>query len=440
MSPNQPNPPLPNVALVPSPDEPADPLNAFVLAHRRGLPRTRGAKRFNAGEHVWIGGHGAERARLWLTEHRGLALRADLFTSIRRKGVADELHYGEIVALSGDFYETPEELFAETPARSQWLWPEHDAQRLREIFARELSWIEDRPASAPSPYPDYNVRLAWSAKSFIELALRNSDHFGWHNVLCYCRHHARALELAVQARGIESETFRQALYTNAFADHFLTDGFAAGHVRVPRAEIRAWAAQAGYSEKLAGALAKLLHDQDGHIDPRSLHGVDEGAQRPDSGLRVMDATGAEWYARCDGQLFLDRAASGSPAVERAVSAVAASVTELLLAWRRRELPPGVYGATRLVPFPHPQAPGLVQKFPADLAQAELEALCAGASWYEKVPWIGAGLRPEHVRALLLALPSLMAEFRAHVRADVAADPDTVSHIAPEYVSAYQELA
>lgn len=32
------------------------------------------------------------------------------------------------------------------------------------------------------------------------------------------------------------ETFRWALFTNAFADHFLTDAFAAGHVRVPRAE------------------------------------------------------------------------------------------------------------------------------------------------------------------------------------------------------------
>mgnify|MGYP000190336716 CR=1 FL=1 len=74
------------------------------------------------------------------TEDIGLAVREGLFTSIRRQGIDDELHYGELVALSGDFYESPEELFAETPARLPWLWPEHDAQRLREIFARELGW------------------------------------------------------------------------------------------------------------------------------------------------------------------------------------------------------------------------------------------------------------------------------------------------------------
>lgn len=115
-----------------------------------------------------------------------------------------------------------------------------------------------------------------------------------------------------------NETFRRALYTNAFADHFLTDAFAAGHIRVPRAEIRNWAEARGLGDKIAGALSKLLHDQDGHIDLESLHGpVDENDGRPEDGLLVQDSTGTSWSTRCDGQLFLETNAAQSTAVERA---------------------------------------------------------------------------------------------------------------------------
>jgi hypothetical protein len=415
-----------------------DPFSIFVSAHRRHLPATRG-KRFNSGEHVWLGGAGAERARQVVGHTLGVRLREDLFTSIARRFSREPLQYGEIVALSGDFYESAEQLFEEKPSAFPLLSGQADLDGLRVAFAEELDWIEDREKRRIArPYPDENIRFAWSAKSYVELALRNVDHFGWHNVRAYVRHHREALRLAAEARGAENETFRRALYTNAFADHFLTDGFAAGHVRVPRAEIRAWAQERGLNDKIGGSLSKILHDQDGHVDLSSLHGVvDESTRAPEDGLAVEDSKGVRWLTRCDGQLFLGP--EDSVTVQRPILAVTASVMELLYAWLRGELPRGVYDATTFVPFPRTDAAPLSTKFSADMSEDERAALWKSVAWYSKIPWIGGVIR-EHLDELLQVLPDLMAQLRARVVADVATDRESIERMAPRYVTAFAQIA
>ena len=182
-----------------------------------------------------------------------------MFASISRRDGREHLQYGELVALSGDFYETPEELFNEKPSPLPWLYESNDLSDLQKIFSNELQWIEARQQGKGSKtYPNENIRLAWNAKSYVELALRNTDHFGWHNIVTYCKYHAEALQLASSSRGQETDIFRQALYTNAFADHFLTDGFAAGHIRVPRSEILCWAQNKGYGERLRDFCASFF--------------------------------------------------------------------------------------------------------------------------------------------------------------------------------------
>jgi len=417
----------------------ADPLTVFVDAHRRGLPPSRGDKRFNAGEHAWLASQGAERAMKTVRERARIRLDVDLFSAIPRRDGRERLQYGELVALSGDFYETPDALFEEQPSPLPWLWQSNDLSDLRAIFDDELRWIEDRlnGRGGASPYPSDNIRLAWNAKSYVELALRNFDHFGWHNLCAYCKHHERAMELAASTNGRQNEDFRRALYINAFADHFLTDGFAAGHVRVPRVEICDWAAEQGHSDKVAGALSKLLHDQDGHA--RSLHAQQENIDCRESqdGLWVQNARGEAWYTYCDGQLFLE-GAERSPAVERAVSAVEASVTEFLLAWQRRDLPRGVYAATEWVPFPHPGAQLLTEKFASDMPDSDLERLWSSIAWYAKVPWI-AGIERHHLRSFLAALPQMMGRFREYIAA-AAEHPEISSRIDARYIEAYRGIA
>jgi hypothetical protein len=170
-----------------------------------------------------------------------------------------------------------------------------------------------------------------------------------------------------------------------------------------------------------------------------LHGRADGSRADDDGLLVQNAMGATWRTRCDGQLFLDPGAAGSPAVSAPVAAVAASVTELVLAWARGELPEGVYRATEYVPFPHPSAPKLIEKFPADLSAASREELWKSVAWYTKLPWIG-GLEIDHISRLFGALPAIMTEFRASIALAADRDPLVAGRVSPRYIAAFRGIA
>jgi hypothetical protein len=421
-----------------------DPFSVFLVAHATGKGLTVD-KRFNGGEHAWLGSAGAALACQRLRDQ--VSIDPGLFDAIARRDDRESLQYGELVALSGDFYGSPDELFEEQKSLVPWLWESNDLTDLRKSFARELEWINHRldGAEDDKPYPDENIRLAWNAKSYVELALNNNDHFGWHNQLAYARHHQSALELARSARGPGDERLRRAIYTNAFADHFLTDGFAAGHIRVPRAEIRGWAAGNGLSERVAGLLSKLLHDQDGHANLACLHGeceplrvVGGSRQRAALGLPVVNALDQRWSTFCDGQLFLGKSVN-DPAIRHAVEAVADSVEELVLAWKHQSMPDGPYRATSRVPFPDREAPTLAQKFPYDMSAEDLERLWRGMSWYVKVPWL-SGLNRDHLRSLLAALPALMAAFRENVVRTTRTQSPDVARLDPRYVTAFTRIA
>src|SRR5690242_7943444 len=87
-----------------------DPLSYMAESHARSLPPTRGNRRFNAGEHLWLGGSGARLACEELAAS-GMPDMSECFTAISRGDGRHQLDYGEIVALSGDFYASPADLF-----------------------------------------------------------------------------------------------------------------------------------------------------------------------------------------------------------------------------------------------------------------------------------------------------------------------------------------
>jgi hypothetical protein len=140
------------------------------------------------------------------------------------------------------------------------------------------------------------------------------------------------------------------------------------------------------------------------------------------GLFVRNDAGQTWHTRCDGQLFI-RNGDEVPAVRQPVEAVAASVKEVFIAHLFGQTPDKVYAATTFIPFPHPDGPSLIEKFPADISAERIDALLDGVKWYIKVPYISTGLTAENIKALCVALPTLMEEFRLAVTQDVA-DPHT----------------
>src|SRR5918997_3881838 len=139
------------------------------------------------------------------------------------------LTWGEIVALAGDEYGSPEELLEDTKT------PEGKA-RLR--AALEHDGIPGAIAGT-LPAPTKEQRAAHEAK-FIRLAMDNVAPFpdGGAAISAWSRHHAAAIELAVQA-GLANDPAGIILpyLHEAFGEHFLTDCFSGGHVRTPRKQI-----------------------------------------------------------------------------------------------------------------------------------------------------------------------------------------------------------
>lgn len=120
-----------------------------------------------------------------------------------------------------------------------------------------------------------------------------------------------------------------------------------------------------------------------------------------------------------------------------MAAVAASFRELLLAYRRGQLPhAGPFAALYHVPFPHPESPTLCAKFAPENLGERLTAILDSINWYSKIPWFGPGLTRECVLEYLAALPRIMGWFRA----DVAATRDpALARMPSEYVEAFQRI-
>ena len=389
--------------------------------------------RYEAGEHQWLGMRGATLACT------RLGVDPESLRRLRRRAGDVELGYGEIVALSGDFYKDPDDLYEERPSPFPWLYESHDLSDIRKRFASELTWILDERRPANAGYPDNTIAFIWNAKGYLELAEDNTDHFGWHNVLRYCQCHQMAIDSAIQAQSCSAAdaSWVKALYYNGFADHFLTDAFAAGHVRIPRREIREWAPSRGFNGKLAGLLSKVLHDQDGHVS--SLHAQGEG-QLPDTeGLPVENPLGVKWSTRCDGQLFLVPSAEDAPLLNEPVNAVAASLEEVFRAQKEKRSPSGPFQALQHVPFPRAGSPSLTDKFHGAPAE-RIDLLLKSFRWYTKLPLVSSSLDKDNVAALFEDLPALMAAFRANVTKDHADSPVLQERLPEAYVAAFKKVA
>ncbi|MET8336035.1 DUF4157 domain-containing protein [Streptosporangium canum] len=153
---------------------------------------------------------------LWPPSWRALIA---LGTPEQQRAVTAGLTYGEIVALSGDFYEDFGKL-SRAP--------------LKEIY-RLIPLVHSRATTA-------QLQSATGGR-YLDLAARNVSHFsavpkGKSNLDTWRAMHTQALALARRA-STNPTLANQAWGLNAAADHFLTDAFSGGHIRTPRADLKA---------------------------------------------------------------------------------------------------------------------------------------------------------------------------------------------------------
>lgn len=142
------------------------------------------------------------------------------------------LSQGEMVALAGDYYGSFNEIMGELNSRE-------GRARLRVLIQDKLG--RDAGAIGPagesfSPAELATARAQNEAR-FRDLALENFSHFveGGRARGEWLRLHTEAIADAVNA-GVSHDAplLQRAFAKEAFGQHFLTDAFSAGHMRVPR--------------------------------------------------------------------------------------------------------------------------------------------------------------------------------------------------------------
>lgn len=378
---------------------------------------------FNAGEHLVLGDEA------FATVCKGTP---HCPRTIFRKNGEMSYTYGELVAFGGDFYDTVESMYLEKK-RSWWRYRRNDIVDTKKLFYKSRTYIEAlRHGHEQGEYPDYNVSYSWNFPNYIQMSEDNLEHFGFHNVLRYVEEHRKALDLARQAHKLRNskpqqaqQLLAQAFFFNGFADHFLTDGFAAGHIRNPRLQIKQWALDNGLGSRDAGILTKILHDRDGEVIKSGAHG-----------LPVLNSRGDSWFARCDAQLFYNYD-QGVKGVNIAVEAVARSIQEVLDAYEGR-LPDTTYKALELVPFPDPAFPTLYEIFYEGMTPEQRKDILASIKWYFKIPGV-IKIKPAKFELFMQNLPHMMKKFRDYVTNTIKKPDTRIEKIPAAYLEAYQDI-
>lgn len=160
---------------------------------------------------------------------------------------------------------------------------------------------------------------------YLELADSNYDHFGDQAVKAYLTAHEKALKLASKANS--PDDLRNAYFVEAYGDHFLTDLFASGHLRVPRAEM----ARICTGSITTSLMAKGMHDEDG-----------------DNGLTLRNGKGETWFAKGDRKYYTSE---NSDDRRRVVAVVQKSVDQVYAAYLNRTVDVSVENAKMLREIP-----------------------------------------------------------------------------------------
>ena len=226
------------------------------------------------------------------------------------------LTYGQIVALGGDFYGDPKQPVCTAPQPIDQFQANFDsmagaASEVQAILAvanyYEFGPISNvvhqggQPSGVYAGLPTTGPHLVsdedrafdkatggtdTSNGRYLSLAFTNFDHFSVDAITCYTAGHLYAQTLAAKAKAIpggptRAQALLNAYAANAFADHFLTDLFAAGHMRTPRQPLFD-SADNYLTRVFAGLCAKQMHDEDNKF-----------------GLWVTNDVGDRWVAYGD---------------------------------------------------------------------------------------------------------------------------------------------
>ncbi|MDR6606933.1 phospholipase [Pseudomonas synxantha] len=326
--------------------QPSTPSAANAL---KGKPQLR----FEGGEHTAIGDN-----TLLRFVKDAPAIPASQVELHLPNGLA--LSYGQIVALGGDFYGIADQPISDgaTPAEriqrfanafnSLAVLPASNAEarQILAVMQKEIAAVNQAIQDGKQPHEAYDalgdtlseewnritgggsfVSALFPLGRYLKLAANNADHFAEGALAAYIAGHTVAVQQAILAKTSADETQLELAYAmNAFADHYLTDLFSAGHLRVPRRELAAVVTPSD----LGSLITRFMHDEDSKF-----------------GLNVRNGDGDQWRAYGDKRYFDAIDSINRMHVNQAVQA---SADEIFAAYLSGIAPsPGNFAALKKLP-------------------------------------------------------------------------------------------
>ena len=282
-----------------------EPVTALTAQALKGKPQLR----FEGAEHTAIG----DNTRLRFIESAEPVLAQNVPLHLPN-GLA--LTYGQVLALGGDFYGIVDRPINEGSTSADRLQrftaafdslaaltaSKTEATQILAIMQKEIDAVKQAIKDGKQPHEAYDalgdtlseewnkitgggsfVSALFPLGRYLKLAANNADHFGEWARQTYIAGHTAALQTAAAAHASQDELRLERAYAmNAFADHYLTDLFSSGHLRVPR---KAMAAAVTPSD-LGSLITRFMHDEDSKF-----------------GLKVRNGHGEQWRAFGDKRYF-----------------------------------------------------------------------------------------------------------------------------------------
>lgn len=290
------------------------------------------------------------------------------YVVVRNGNEKVHLAYGEIIALAGDFMGRTDGTISDgidlksfekmrpeleanflkafdalLPSAQNPVYKNNNLDYLRDLFKNHeykgliLGLAKDggihfNNASSHSVTSKIKDQWAYSkSPGYVDLLAINVDHFEDDAKVSYAIGHTLALEKAKKAFALkekgESEealaVLNLAYAMDAFASHFLTDLFSAGHLRTPRGPLLEISNKTkykamGYTSTNVGLMANAMHDEDNY-----------------AGLWLKNADGQVWKAYGDGSFFDIKSEDNRYAIKEALQA---SVNEVYKAYDSGAIP------------------------------------------------------------------------------------------------------
>ncbi|MCB0350010.1 MAG: hypothetical protein KDD38_02430 [Bdellovibrionales bacterium] len=369
-------------------------------------------QKYSSGEHKQLGDSGFLKACLKSNMMSNCAQH-----SLPRQNMTFSYTYGDVVAL-GDFFATPARAYRNNVNINI-------SNKLFRCITKQGRIQYTQKTHPEVQYPTCTWAIALASPKYLKLASTNEDHFAWGNVVAYVKYHEMALDFAIEAHAKQDlALFNKALFYGGFADHFLTDSFAAGHVRVPRKEILTWTRNNihyPFRHFISDALAMILHDHDG-----------KNKAGEEIGLLVHNSRGDEWLTHSDQELNTCRP-NTDISIRLPIEAVENSVTEIFEAYRSGVKPTAEFNALQYVPMPVNDLP--LEEFQLTSSKSQNRKMIRKLEHSLPLPlrWI---LPRSVLKRMIIMLPEIRRQFGLHNAVQLEADPLLQLRVPKKYINAY----